>query len=686
MSKEQSRQPGWGKILDAWVPPEDAGDPVGCVATSFTFSPVLFEEECLSRFLQLETDATEDGPAYLVEREEKLSQIYAAALVDQYHARGVRSLRWDLLPARLPRGILHAKVSLLLWSRCARLIVASANLTEDGYRRNHEVFGTLDYFNGSDAPLPALDEIVAFLREAVSYASPIAGTDNPVIAKWNRFLDRAFAATRKWGVAEVPRRLNTPRAFAVLTGPGRPSAFAALRDRWSDSGPPDSAYVVSPFFDPPEVPNEPAKQLWMLLKQRGDASVEFQVTAEEVPGKKAILLHAPKSVLDAEPSSRSGTETVINRLKLEDGRPLHAKCLWLQNDRVILHMIGSSNFTSAGTGVGKAQNLEANLAFTVSQQNKEASKALENAWLPVEEIPDDLELRWLPRRDEGEDSALANLPPLPKEFDQAIYGCDKQQRGFVEFTFNGTPPAGWTLFAEDGREPFLQENAWQTQDSPMQLRLLWTQDRPPSGFRVSWAAAEGCAWWPVNVLESDALPPPAELRNLPLEVLIGILTSAKPLHQALQHWLRRKKNGPQPNDGPIIDPHKRVDTSAFLLQRTRRVSDALTGLRQRLERSFATEQSLGWRLRGPVGVTALAQAIAKEARSEQERCFLLTELCLELAHVKPQTSPGSLKVSQVRAALRKVAQEIRATISPDALANFPLLAAYTKTAFEEVAK
>jgi hypothetical protein len=128
MSKQKEQKPGYGKILDAWIPPEDAGDPIGCVATSFTFSPVLFEEECLGRFLQLETNATEDGPAYLVEREERLSQLEcAAALVDQNHACGVRSLRWDLLPARLPRGILHAKVSLLVWSRCARLIVASAN-------------------------------------------------------------------------------------------------------------------------------------------------------------------------------------------------------------------------------------------------------------------------------------------------------------------------------------------------------------------------------------------------------------------------------------------------------------------------------------------------------------------------------------------------------------------------------
>lgn len=129
MAKRKTEEkPGFGKLLDAWVAPDDAGDPVGCVATSFTFSPVFFEEECLARFLQLESDPTEDGPVYLVEREEKLAQLTcSAALVDQHHCRGGRSLRWDLISARLPQGLQHAKVSLLYWSNLCRLMIGSAN-------------------------------------------------------------------------------------------------------------------------------------------------------------------------------------------------------------------------------------------------------------------------------------------------------------------------------------------------------------------------------------------------------------------------------------------------------------------------------------------------------------------------------------------------------------------------------
>ncbi|MBI4833111.1 MAG: phospholipase D family protein, partial [Candidatus Lindowbacteria bacterium] len=280
MSKQKEQKPGYGKILDAWIPPKDAGDPIGCVVTSFTFEPELFEEECLGRFLQLETNATEDGPAYLVEREEKLSQLEcAAALVDQHHARGVRSLRWDLLPARLPRGILHAKVSLLLWSRYARLIVASANLTKGGYRRNHEVFGVLDYFAGSGVPLGPLAEITGFLLDAVHYADPAGRLGSAAIRRWNVFLGRVSRVTRDWGAAKSPPTIAKPHCFSVVTGPGRPSALDTLREQWPDNSPPNEAFVVSPFFDPPEVPNAPARELWALLKQRGEATVEFDVTA-----------------------------------------------------------------------------------------------------------------------------------------------------------------------------------------------------------------------------------------------------------------------------------------------------------------------------------------------------------------------------------------------------------------------
>ena len=247
-SIENTGRAGYAKILEAWERPEKAGDPIGCAATSFTFAPDFFETECLGRFLGLES-APEDGSAYYVEREEKLAQLTcAAALVDQHHVQGSRNLRWDLLSARVPRGILHAKISLLLWSQQARLIIASANLTPDGCRRNHEVFGVLDFFPGSEAPLPVLGEVIDFLKYAASYATTQSTAGSPATQRWIRFLDRVRKATRAWGATQPRGRSNKTRIVAVLSGPKRPNVLQSLKNNWPEAAAPQPRLCDQPFL------------------------------------------------------------------------------------------------------------------------------------------------------------------------------------------------------------------------------------------------------------------------------------------------------------------------------------------------------------------------------------------------------------------------------------------------------
>src|SRR5690606_27007685 len=128
-------------------------------------------------------------------------------------------------------------------------------------------------------------------------------------------------------------------------------------------------------------------------RQRGEASVNYRVTAEEIPNERAILIHAPETLAHT-PPNRAHAKTRFRRLKLEPGRPLHAKCLWFENDRLILYSIGSSNFTSAGLGLGSTKNIEANLAYVVGRQNGAAKRALERAWPLSDNLPIDVEWRW----------------------------------------------------------------------------------------------------------------------------------------------------------------------------------------------------------------------------------------------------------------------------------------------------
>jgi hypothetical protein len=681
MKQRASNRPGYGRILEAWRPPEDAGEPLGCVATTFTFGPAFFEEECLSRFLALET-APEDGAAYLIEREEKLAQAAAAVLVDQHHARGKRNPRWDLLAARVPGGILHAKVSLLLWTHHARLIVASANLTEPGYRRNHEVFAVLDFFPGSHAPLPVLVEMVEFLRRAVSFAASDKTTPSPALNRWNSFLDLVLKRSRQWGARQPPRSLARLRVFAVTTIPGGPNAFRRLREIWPAGAAPSEAFIVSPFFDPPDVRNKPAEEVWRLLRRRGKALVQFEVIGEDAPGG-GVLLHAPESLRKAQPADRDSAETVFRRLKLETDRALHAKCLRLQNGEWAIYLMGSSNFTAAGLGLSKLPNVEANLAYAVCHaRNGKACRALQQAWLDSEEGKGNPRFLREPL-DDREDAPLAGDILLPAAFGEAVVGKEDQGALFVELTFPSPPPAGWRLLLEDKDEVFFNELAWRARRSPARMRLPWRLDRPPSAFRVSWRGSKGFAWWPVNVRDAAALPPPDELRSLSLDDLIEILGSARPLHQVLRRWLRNRSPGNPDGQPPHLDPHRRVDTSGFLLQRTRRLSWALAALRERLAQPVPSRAALHWRLRGPCGVMALARAILGEDRIETEKAFQLAEIAVELALVEPRYAPGCLPRPQVRAALRECVREIRALVPAAALGDLPQMKSYIKRAFRE---
>ena len=202
------------------------------------------------------------------------------------------------------------------------------------------------------------------------------------------------------------------------------------------------------------------------------------------------------------------------------------------------------------------------------------------------------------------------------------------------------------------------EADWTRDRSPQQTTVSWREDRPPSALRVRWAGSSGMAWWPVNVVRSAALPPPEELRDLPLDTLVDILTSARPVYRILAEHLKRKRIG---KDGSSveIDPHRRVDTSQFLLQRTRRVSWALSALRERLERPVVTKEALNWRLRGPIGVTAVADALLREAGSPEESAFLLAELVLELHRVRPASALGALPPHDVAHEIRVVIRELR---------------------------
>src|SRR6266480_3809756 len=98
------RRPVPGSALDLWRPPEGAGDAIGCISTTYTFDPGVFDEQCLARFLEIESEPDREDLAFLLERESRLGGVYAGVLVDYTQAGVEHSLRWDVLPVRIHGG------------------------------------------------------------------------------------------------------------------------------------------------------------------------------------------------------------------------------------------------------------------------------------------------------------------------------------------------------------------------------------------------------------------------------------------------------------------------------------------------------------------------------------------------------------------------------------------------------
>ncbi len=373
------------RLLDLWQRKPEYGHPIGCVTTTFTFDAAFFEEHCLSRFLGMDTDPSEDARTYLIEREEKLSQAFSAVLVDQLHVPQQRSLRWHVFAARvLDGGILHAKLTLLAWEHRIRVIVSSANLTPFGYRKNLENAGALDFTPEGDVPLSVLREALDFLEHARTTAPGVDDIEGPQNAL-RRFLASQRAHIVGWKDSASPRGEAT--ASLLITGPGRPHLFEQLRTRWTFA-PATSAWVVSPFFDDGDGAKHTAAALESILIQRGDQEVTFIVAGQKLPDG-TITVEMPKCLVGSGRKSTEYHHEIVVPGEGEEPRPLHAKSLWLQRDDNALYCIGSSNFTQAGTGArahpGRV-NLEANLTYILPSRSDDFGRVCSRAYPNSQEI------------------------------------------------------------------------------------------------------------------------------------------------------------------------------------------------------------------------------------------------------------------------------------------------------------
>jgi hypothetical protein len=617
------------RLLDAWLAPADAGAPVACIATTFTFDPVFFEEECLARFLGLDSAVLSDSGAadaayYVIQREAALEEARATVLVDRGEASSATSHRWDVVATGAPPGgVQHAKVSVLMWENVVRLIVGSANLTLSGYRSNIEVFWTFDW--------PSSERVAHLFASAADFLE--------VLLKRHTTGDVAAASPRgraRETVAALRERVDTADIRPASRGEAQLELVHTLNDGtlidqafdacWRE-GSPSQATVVSPYFVSRAAGAEtrPAglDAVRQRLSRRGQVACEVAVTAVELPNAQ-VRIEAPEEIC----ASAGRGELYVSlwrRSDKETDRTLHAKVMcWVRNNWTLL-LMGSANCTGAGLGLeGAPRNVELCIAIGDRLSNP-VGRALGH-WLPVLEPLPAGELLW-DRALAEEDGAFAAR--LPDKFHEALYHPEEDSVT-VELGRDAEPHE-WEITDADA--------VWFTSTKHGgEAHLLFPLggDPPPLKLAVRWQDRHGdrqVADLVVNVADRAALPPPPELGELTLEEMLDLLSAGSRFRSALQRVLRRRGLLSTAAAGAAeLDPHARVDTSGFVLQRMRRAGRALEGLRERLERPVAHRDAAERRLRGPFSPAMLGEqlAIAREdgRLGGREHAFLVAELIL----------------------------------------------------------
>jgi hypothetical protein len=680
MVKRTNQEKALGKALDLWQAPAESGEPRVCLATTFTFDATFFETECLGRFLQLDSHPSEgDSIEYLIEREEKLAAARVSVLVDQHHASEKESMRWDVLSIRPPRGVQHAKMAVLCWANCVRVLIGSGNLTEPGYRKNVEVFGVIEIQSLRKGPV---DEVLTCLGFLDSILNLSVGSDDRSGPR--RRTREAIYSVRNQ-IAQWPKGSNRERyPTPIFSGLGQ-SVFQQMRNLWPGSSAPWWASVVSPFFD--SAPNDriAARALLDILSKRHERQINLSVPFEDLPdgSKRLFVSKGTVDELGSAPRTEISVYQVLNEQQGEI-RALHAKEIYLENDDWRLLLMGSSNFTRAGLGiVAGNSNIEANLAYRVNSEEKGASIIAE---VFPEELDEPVDLNstqiiWNPAFNE-DDEGISALT-LPSGFEEVLYRAG--EHATLCLHIRNPLPERWIVKIPGGENLVSNESWTNTADY---MELDWAGRPVPFILEVCWKskAGEKVASWPVNVENPSLLLPPEALRDLALEEFLEILGSTRPLHKSVAAVIR-KRNRKKSKDIEL-NPLKRVNTEEFLLRRTQRVALALERMREKMERPVLTSDALEWRISGPLGPKALAEVLIREAKQPAEAAFFLAELSLTVGRVTAEKpAAGGLPKAVIEAALNDCVHFLHGKLDGiDASAVPSDIWRYVKDAFREASK
>ena len=613
-------------------------------ATTFALDPDVFEQSCLARFLEVssvdEGTRAVDDLVGSVELHDLLRSASITVLADRSAPVNRSSLLWDLLSCKVEHGLLHAKVTVLIWEKATRVILGSANLTGAGYRRQIELGLAADLGPQCLFP-PNVLEGIADELDTYLYLVPGFDANTPVFKRAKSTLQL------------LRKRIEAQQA-ATATARGNPSVLVAFAPTNSTRGPLDQLHSVwsgpqplrathlSPFWD--------AKDASVLLATK--KLLTGRPASKRSHCVAVVLGPCGQTAFSKQLAEAVNEVRVLKELDKET-RLLHAKCLLIESNDWVAALVGSSNHTKAGLGLKPhGRHREINVWIGASRASKEGKTLLDLIQIG-KAVPVDAEE--VDPLDEDE-SELLSLP--------ACFGLTRVNQnpqtlawelhlGIAQTT---DMPPDWEIYLVSGAQPMLTLSQWAASGSPASTVIALAQDSLPMYLLVHWEGQS--APWAVVADERQSLPLGPTLSGLNAQQLLDALASGLSVSQMVRQLLERAKarQGKKGTKSEAeLDPLKRHDVHASLLRKGRALGAALSGMQRRLERPAVDADALRMRLTGPLSpafvATKLAEAVANGVQTRAEAVFAIAEIALTVGRVKWSAVLGTNDCADARKAV-----------------------------------
>ena len=618
----------------------DAGKPLACIATSYEFNAEFFEQQLLTRFLELRYDEMDDRvrDAMVLQREEKLQTATVAVLVDAAKvSTSASTLLWHQIPVAPRGGLQHAKVTLLVWERHIRVLIGSANLTVSGYQLNREVMQSLDFFDHPGSlPLSLLFDVTRFLTAIVDIASVTPEMKDLLKSR----LDKTTEVARKWSKCRLsfgPR--DSWRIALVANWPsseGESGVAAQLDSLWKNRRV-RQVQVISPFFSREDAWIESAVEGLRVSGVTKRTALRIMAPAESTSEKgKQIQLHASPNLPSVAarawhgPVHWHGVRIDVN-VKNESQRPLHAKAICIEGDSVALLMTGSSNCTAQGLGL-RAPNVEANVAFEFNYASLDSEFEFDyllGAEAQCEEY-DVGEIAWKSEAVASEDEKQQARPPrffaaavLVRE-DQVANLTDAERIWGIQLYFDTDceAPDQWELLLPTNSDapaaPLLRSGG------ALDGGSFWCplpQGYAPESVRyvvIKWSMGEACL--PVLLEDATGYPLAADRMHLTAEQIQAHLIAGRDAARIAEGRQQRDDQRLNMSYDNATNPLRLVTTDGYLLYRARRLGQAISHASTRIADTPATKAAMTFRLIGdPLGPVRLARALVQQLHADLKR-------------------------------------------------------------------